>query len=111
MIHPLSGSGRRFGRFIPQPELFGNGVVCPRHRGSRRSSASGFELWDYQFHSGYAKETQHYLITGGRGILEKILAKIKDRMLHARSLRFGFLVMKPPLIHPPRTDRGEGGTP
>ena len=114
MIRKLSGCGRRFGRFIPQLPLRGNGVVVPRHRSSRRSCAPGFEQWDYKLHAGYAKETQRLLLAhpGGRRVLENILAKIKDRMLRARSL-CGPLAMKQSLLNfdvvwscrPPRLTR------
>ena len=100
MIPKLSGFGRRFGRFIPQPPLRGNGVVVPRHRSSRRSCAPGFEQWDYKLHAGYAKETQRLLLAhpGGRRVLENILGRIKDRMLRARSL-CGPLAMKQSLLN------------
>ena len=100
MIPKLSGCGRRFGRFIPQPPLRGNGVVVARHRSSRRSCAPGFEQWDYKLHAGYAKETQRLLLAdpGGRRVLENILGRIKDRMLRARSL-CGPLAMKQSLLN------------
>ena len=61
----------------------------------------GFAQWDYKFHTGYAKETQRRLMTdgAGRGVLENILAKIKDRTLRARSLCFGPLAMKQNLLN------------
>jgi hypothetical protein len=100
VIPKLSGCGRRFGRFIPQLPLRGNGVVVPRHRSSRRSCAPGFEQWDYKLHAGYAKETQRLLLAhpGGRRVLENILGRIKDRMLRARSL-CGPLAMKQSLLN------------